>query len=253
MGKLTMQQAEKFMEAAKNAETNPIDDKFYPESKITTADKIDTGERRPLPDKKTKKMPGKNVGKVKTLLLKPFDPNRETKLEKPLFRPTNKDRKTGLEYATGVNKYSKGSKKKMPKARDMAMGDKNIVYLGDPFMVDGEMFDPVKADPETYLRPEGAKTYSKGSKKPIKAVAGVLAGLAAGVAPGVIGLGYLAKKKMKKTSAVAEPNDDKYSMNNKKPIMDLYQKTVKQNTANMYTGGEVEVTKGGDYIKDLID
>ena len=58
---------------------------------------------------------------------------------------------------------------------------------------------------------------------------------------------------MKKTSAVAEPNDDKYSMNNKKPIMDLYQKTVKQKTANMYTGGEVEVTKGGDYIKDLID
>ena len=148
---------------------------------------------------------------------------------------------------------AKKKKKDMPKARDMAMGDKNIVYLGDPFMVDGEMFDPVKADPETYLRPEGAKTYSKGSKKPIKAVAGVLAGLAAGVAPGVIGLGYLAKKKMKKTSAVAEPNDDKYSMNNKKPMMDLYQKTVKQNTANMYTGGEVEVTKGGDYIKDLID
>jgi len=147
----------------------------------------------------------------------------------------------------------KAEKKKMPKARDMAMGNKNIVYLGDPFIVDGKMFDPVKADPETYLRPKGAKTYSKGSKKPIKAVAGVLAGLAAGVAPGVIGLGYLAKKKMKKTSAVAEPNDDKYSMNNKKPMMDLYQKTVKQNTANMYTGGEVEVTKGGDYIKDLID
>ena len=198
MGKLTIEQAKKFMEAAKNAETNPIDDKFYPESKITTADKIDTGERRPLPDKKTKKMPGKNVGKVKTLLFRPNDPNRETKLETPLLRPTT-DRKTGLQYATGVNKYSKGS------------------------------------------------------KKPIKAVAGVLAGLAAGVAPGVIGLGYLAKKKMKKTSAVAEPNDDKYSMNNKKPIMDLYQKTVKQNTANMYTGGEVEVTKGGDYIKDLID
>ena len=148
---------------------------------------------------------------------------------------------------------AKKKKKDMPKARDMAMGDKNIVYLGDPFMVDGKMFDPVKAHPEDYLRPEGAKTYSKGSKKPIKAVAGVLAGLAAGVAPGVIGLGYLAKKKMKKTSAVAEPNDDKYSMNNKKPIMDLYQKTVKQKTANMYTGGEVEVTKGGDYIKDLID
>ena len=179
MGKLTTEQAKKFMEAAKNAETNPIDDKFYPESKITTADKIDTGERKFLPDKKTKKMPGKNVGKVKTLLLKPFDPNRETKLEKPLFRPTNKDRKTGLEYATGVNKYSKGSKKKMPKARDMAMGNKNIVYLGDPYMVDGEMFDPVKAHPEDYLRPEGADNYS--------------------------------------------------------------------------TGGDVTVTKGGDYIKDLID
>jgi hypothetical protein len=50
------------------------------------------------------------------------------------------------------------------------------------------------------------------NKKPIKAVAGVLAGLAAGVAPGVIGLGYLAKKKMKKKSAVAEPNDEKYAM-----------------------------------------
>ena len=57
---------------------------------------------------------------------------------------------------------SKDKKKKMPKARDMAMGDKNIVYLGDPFMVDGEMFDPVKADPETYLRPKDAKTYSMG-------------------------------------------------------------------------------------------
>ena len=28
---------------------------------------------------------------------------------------------------------SKNKKKKMPKARDMAMGDKNIVYLGDPW------------------------------------------------------------------------------------------------------------------------
>jgi len=59
---------------------------------------------------------------------------------------------------------SKKKKKEMPKARDMAMGDKNIVYLGDPFMVDGEMFDPVKADPETYLRPKGAKTYSSGGE-----------------------------------------------------------------------------------------
>ena len=58
----------------------------------------------------------------------------------------------------------KKKKLKMPKARDMAMGDKNIVYLGDPFMVDGEMFDPVKANPKDYLRPEGAKTYSEGGE-----------------------------------------------------------------------------------------
>ena len=74
---------------------------------------------------------------------------------------------------------SKNKKKKMPIARDMAMGDKNIVYLGDPYMVDGKMYDPVKEHPEDYLRPEDAKTYS--------------------------------------------------------------------------TGGDVTVTKGGDYIKDLID
>jgi hypothetical protein len=59
---------------------------------------------------------------------------------------------------------SKAEKKKMPKARDMAMGDKNIVYLGDPYMVDGEMFDPVKAHPEDYLRPEGADNYSTGGE-----------------------------------------------------------------------------------------
>jgi hypothetical protein len=57
---------------------------------------------------------------------------------------------------------SKAEKKKMPKARDMAMGDKNIVYLGDPFMVDGKKFDPAKKFPKTYMRPEGAKTYSEG-------------------------------------------------------------------------------------------
>jgi hypothetical protein len=84
------------------------------------------------------------------------------------------------------------------------------------------------------------------NKKPIKAVAGVLAGLAAGVAPGVIGLGYLAKKKMKKTSAVAEPNDEKYAMNNKSPIVDLYQKATKQETSKMNSGGMAE------YIKDLL-
>ena len=57
---------------------------------------------------------------------------------------------------------SKKKKKEMPKARDMAMGDKNIVYLGDPFIVDGKVFDPAKEFPEDYMRPEGAKTFSMG-------------------------------------------------------------------------------------------
>ena len=57
---------------------------------------------------------------------------------------------------------TKSKKKKMPKARDAAMMDKNIVYLGDPFMVDGKMYDPVKEHPEDYLRPEGAKNYNQG-------------------------------------------------------------------------------------------
>ena len=57
---------------------------------------------------------------------------------------------------------SKKNKKKMPKARDMAMGDKNISYVGDPFIVDGKTFDPAKEFPETYMRPEGAKTFSGG-------------------------------------------------------------------------------------------
>ena len=53
-------------------------------------------------------------------------------------------------------------KSEMPKARDMAMGDKNISYVGDPFVVDGKKFDPAKKFPETYMRPEGAKTFKKG-------------------------------------------------------------------------------------------
>jgi len=72
----------------------------------------------------------------------------------------------GKEYKV-INRKSgssKTEKKKMPKARDMAMGNKNIVYLGDPYMVDGEMFDPVKAHPEDYLRPEGADNYSTGGE-----------------------------------------------------------------------------------------
>jgi len=56
----------------------------------------------------------------------------------------------------------KADKKEMPKAREMAMGDKNITYVGDPFIVDGKKFDPAKEFPETYMRPEGAKNYNQG-------------------------------------------------------------------------------------------
>ena len=55
-------------------------------------------------------------------------------------------------------------KKKMPKARDDAMGDKNIVYVGDPFIVDGEIFDPAKEFPDTYIRPEGEKNFVNGGE-----------------------------------------------------------------------------------------
>src|SRR6056300_777044 len=96
---------------------------------------------------------------------------------------------------------SKKAEKKMPKARDMAMGDKNISYVGDPFIVDGKVFDPAKEFPETYMRPEGAKTYSKGSKKPVKAFLGVLALGAAGASG--------AKKLMKKKSNTVSSDDVK--------------------------------------------
>jgi|TARA_R110001592_G_scaffold289775_1_gene558914 phage/plasmid primase-like uncharacterized protein len=56
------------------------------------------------------------------------------------------------------------TKKKMPKARDMAMGDKNISYVGDPFIVDGEIFDPAKEFPKTYIRPEGTKNFMCGGE-----------------------------------------------------------------------------------------
>ena len=91
------------------------------------------------------------------------------------------------------------------------------------------------------------------NKKPVKAVAGVLAGLAAGVAPGIIGVGMLANKKMKKKSSTVSPDDVKYSLKDKNMLTDLYQKATKQETSKMNSGGEVEVMRGGDYIKDLID
>ena len=89
--------------------------------------------------------------------------------------------------------------------------------------------------------------------KPVKAVAGVLAGFAAGVAPGIIGVGMLANKKMKKKSSTVSPDDVKYSLKDKNMLTDLYQKATKQETSKMNSGGEVEVMRGGDYIKDLID
>ena len=94
--------------------------------------------------------------------------------------------------------------------------------------------------------PEIKDYMSKGGNavKPVKAVLGVLALGAAGA----IG----AKKLMKKKSSTVSPDDVKYTLKDKNMVTDLYQKATQQKTANMYTGGEVEVTKGGDYIKDLL-
>jgi hypothetical protein len=156
----------------------------------------------------------------------------------------NQENKSGMKKKMSVvsrkGGSSKAEKKKMPKARDTAMGNKNIVYLGDPYMVDGEMFDPVKANPEDYLRPEGAKTYSKGSKKPVKAGLGKM-------------VTKLVGKVFGKKSSLASPNNTDLSYQaNQSPVIDLYQKATQQKTAKMNVGGEVEVTKGGDYIKDLL-
>ena len=80
--------------------------------------------------------------------------------------------------------------------------------------------------------------------KPVKAVLGVLALGAAGA----IG----AKKLMKKSNTVSS-DDVKYTLKDKNMLTDLYQKATKQETSKMNSGGEVEVMRGGDYIKDLID
>lgn len=63
---------------------------------------------------------------------------------------------------SGKPERSVNTQREMPKARDMAVGDKNISYVGDPFIVDGKKFDPAKKFPETYMRPEGAKTFKTG-------------------------------------------------------------------------------------------
>ena len=117
---------------------------------------------------------------------------------------------------------AKKKKKDMPKARDMAMGDKNISYVGDPFIVDGKVFDPAKKFPETYMRPEGAKTYSTG---------------------GGMDMG-------KKKKYVKKNQEELFGIEITDDPQAGY--TVKE-TKNLSGGGEINVGKGGDYIKDLID
>ena len=105
MGKLTTEQAKKFMEAAKNAETNPIDDKFYPESKITTADKIDTGKPKKLPSKKNRML---NIDRsflnkdIKFKKPEPFNPKNVPEFKRP--KPFNPNEMSDAKKY----KYSKG-------------------------------------------------------------------------------------------------------------------------------------------------
>ena len=93
---------------------------------------------------------------------------QEIENEENIFKKRKQDQKTKkqrleeMRKELGMKKGGESKKKKMPKARDAAMMDKNIVYLGDPFMVDGKMYDPVKEHPEDYLRPKGAKNYNQG-------------------------------------------------------------------------------------------
>ena len=82
-----------------------------------------------------------------------------------------------------------------------------------------------------------------GTVKPIKAVLGVLA---------LGALGAKAFSKAKKKTAVATPNNTEYVSNKKNMVTDLYQKATKQETAKMNVGGEVEILKGEEYIKDLL-
>ena len=70
----------------------------------------------------------------------------------------------GLEEKRERDRMLKKAKrfKDAARSREAAMGDKNISYVGDPFIVDGKKFDPAKKFPETYMRPEGAKNYNQG-------------------------------------------------------------------------------------------
>ena len=75
--------------------------------------------------------------------------------------------------------------------------------------------------------------------KPLKAVLGVLA---------LGALGSKAFDKARNKSNETKPEE----MISKKPIKTLYQKATKQETAKMNVGGEVEILKGEEYIKDLL-
>ena len=78
--------------------------------------------------------------------------------------PTTANPPRGLEEKRERDRMLKKAKrfKDAARSREAAMGDKNISYVGDPFIVDGKKFDPAKKFPKTYMRPEGAKTYSEG-------------------------------------------------------------------------------------------
>ena len=77
----------------------------------------------------------------------------------------------------------------------------------------------------------------------------------AGAVLGILAMGALGAKaysKAKKKSS-ASPDSLKYTIKDKNMVTDLYQKATKQKTAMLSSGGEIEVGKGKDYIKDLID
>ena len=107
-------------------------------------------------------------------------------------------------------------------------------------VLDSNQFLARKMTLEEMKKAIANKKSKGGDIKPVKAVLGVLA------------LGALGAKKLnlfKKKSSATKPED----MVSKKPIKTLFQKETKQKTAMLSAGGEIEIGKGGDYIKDLID
>ena len=71
------------------------------------------------------------------------------------------------------------------------------------------------------------------------------------------GLGTFATKLVgkvfgKKGSSTSSNNSNLSYLANQSPITALYQKATKQKTAKMNVGGEVEIIKGEEYIKDLL-